>query len=654
MVEAFSPYCHHCQALAPKWQTLYEYYYTSDPLPGSKEPPDPQTSINSFSRYYRFHFGKLDCVAFSDACDDLEVKSYPALMLFKNGERIKKASGDKSMAKLSKFLEESLDVIRPGSRPKGGVELPAVGAQGTGDVNAGEKESEGKQAMKTIPATTAKTAKTATVPRPPAPTLTATPNANGTSEELTPDTFHSRVRDTLDPWFIKFYAPWCHHCQAMQPNWEAMANQMRGKLNIGEVNCQTNAALCREANVKAYPTMKLVRGPEAVEYQGLRGVGDLMDYAEKASAAVAGVPDVDLAQFEKMEKTEEVIFVYFYDHATTSEDFMALERLPIHLLSHAKLVKTQDPALSKRFRISTWPRLMVSRDGKPSIYPKLMPQEMRNVPDLVAWMSANWLPLVPELTAANSKDLTRGKFAVLGILSRARTDEFTSAKRELKSAAIEWMEKREQTFKQERQELRDSKQLRVEEAEDRNDERALNDAKQIHVNMDYFKKRKEVAFAWVDGDFWERWVRTTFGISVRDGERVVIYDHDVSLCLPFSPLTVSALLPFSVYQSAHLPCFFKDLHDRTVLTNIPKDPPLLGPHRTFPTHFPLPLLHCRPPPQNPDLTTPTSPSNHRLQHLTPLLDAPPYLHQPPLSRDFRGHRCCCGGRVMEKKERCAR
>ena len=26
-VKHFSPYCHHCQDIAPAWQTLYEFYY---------------------------------------------------------------------------------------------------------------------------------------------------------------------------------------------------------------------------------------------------------------------------------------------------------------------------------------------------------------------------------------------------------------------------------------------------------------------------------------------------------------------------------------------------------------------------------------------------------------------------------------------------
>lgn len=566
--------------------------------------------MNSFSRYYRFHFGKLDCVANADACTDLGVTTFPTLLLYKNGEELKKNTGNSEMEKLSAFLEESLDVIRPGSRPKGGVDLPKVGAMGTGSAEAGERESEGKQAMNTLPVKPAKGAKTiAAQPRPTAKSVM--PNVNGTSEELVLETYKERVTNTLDPWFIKFYAPWCHHCQAMAPNWAAMASQLKGRLNIGEVNCEAQRKLCKEAGVKSYPTMQLLRGPESIEYKGLRGVGDLLDYAEKATDAVSGVPDVDLAAFEKMEETEDVIFVYFYDHATTSEDFMALERLPLHLLGHGKLVKAKDPEMAKRYRISTWPRLMVSRDGKPTVYPKLMPQEMRNVPELIRWMQDNWLPLVPELTAGNSKQIMKGKFAVLGILSRDRSDEFAIAKREIKNAAVEWMEKREQAFQLERQELRDSKQLRIEEAEDRNDERALNDAKQIRVNMDHFH-RKEVTFAWVDGVFWERWIRTTFGISVHDGEKVIMYDSDVRI--------LCSSIRFSI-------------------TDKLTEPSILGQHRNRQCHSPLTHIHRRNPAQSRLIAASTVAQDHWLQYLAPLLDTAPRRHQPSDRLRRRSYRC---------------
>ena len=117
-----------------------------------------------------------------------------------------------------------------------------------------------------------------------------------------------------------------------------MAKELQGQLNVGEVNCDAEPRLCKDARIKGFPTMYFLRAGERVEYEGLRGLGDLLSYANKALDS--DVKYVDAAAFKEMEETEEVIFVYFFDHATTSEDFAALDRLTLSLIGHAKIVKT--------------------------------------------------------------------------------------------------------------------------------------------------------------------------------------------------------------------------------------------------------------------------------------------------------------------------
>jgi len=134
-----------------------------------------------------------------------------------------------------------------------------------------------------------------------------------------------------------------------------------------------------------------------------------------------------------------------------------------------------------------------------------------------------WQPLVPELTAANAREIMANSIVVLGVLSRERSDEFIIAKREMKNAAMEWIDREAHFRKLERQELRDAKQLRMEEARDRGDERALSRARGTRIILE---PKPEIKFAWVDGIFWERWVKTTYGIDVTDGEKVVIVDED--------------------------------------------------------------------------------------------------------------------------------
>ncbi|KAK5167054.1 uncharacterized protein LTR77_007784 [Saxophila tyrrhenica] len=522
LVEYFSPYCSHCQAFAPTYHTAYEYYYTQEPIPQAPGADSDAQDLNSFSRYYDFHFAVVDCVTNGDACASRKIGSFPTMVLYHDGEVVKSVTGAKDLKYVSKWVEETLETIRPGSRPQGGPTLPEVGADHADPVVVNVPTNTNAPAAATgvsddtrsvLPATRLSTGSS------------GPPNVNGKSVALTAENFQRMVTMTHDPWFIKFYAPWCGHCKAMAPNWQGMARQMKDKLNIGEVNCDVEKRLCKDVKVRSYPTMLFFRGGERIEYDGLRGLGDLIDYANKAVAVGEGVLDVNAAQFEELEEKEEVIFLYFYDHATTAEDFAALERLVMSLIGHAKLVKTNDPLLCERFKISTWPRLLVSRDGKPTYYTGLSPRDMRDYRRVLNWMQSVWLPIVPELTAANAREIMHGRLVVLGILSRDRPEEFVVAKREIKNAALEWIDKQTQAFQLERQELRDAKQLRIEEAEDRNDQKALRQAKGIRINMDDIQ-RKEVGFAWVDGVFWERWIRTTFGISIKDGEKVVVNDED--------------------------------------------------------------------------------------------------------------------------------
>ncbi|OAA47742.1 Thioredoxin-like fold protein [Metarhizium rileyi] len=524
LVKHFSPWCGHCIAFAPTFQTLYELYYTSKPTDGS-----------TFEKYYDFRFGVLDCTLYADLCNEHEIKSFPTTVLFENGTSFNRVQGAKNMTYISDMVEMGLEKQHPGSRPKT-LDLPKPGATESPKKNTtSENVDVGKDAVKQdkdnklpekplshdwkVP-TSGELEK---LRKPKKPTVS--PNLEGVSISLTAESFQRLVTQTQDAWFVKFYAPWCPHCKAMGPTWEQLAKTMRGKLNVGEVNCDKESRLCKDVHATAYPTITFFKGGEQVQYSGLRGLGDFVQYAEKAVDLASGIPDVNATSFETMEQTEDVLFVYFYDHATTGEDFRALDMLPLSLIGHAKLVKTSDPKLYERFKITTWPRLLVSREGRPTYFPPITPNEMRDKNEVLNWMKSVWLPLVPELTPSNARQIFNGKLVVLGLLSHADKESFSVSLREMKSAANEWMDRQTQEFQLERKKLRDSKQMRIEEAEDRGDQRALRAAKGIRVDMNS-SGRKEVTFAWIDGNFWQRWIRQTYGIDVKEGEKIIINDED--------------------------------------------------------------------------------------------------------------------------------
>ncbi|KAI1174653.1 thioredoxin-like protein [Nemania sp. FL0916] len=540
VVKYFNPYCPHCQLYAPTYQTMYEFYHTS-----TGPDPDSPSSTIPFEKAYDIRFATVDCLAYGDLCTKHDIAAYPRTLMYKDGERVDFVAGAKPMKTVSTMIETVLEKEYPGTRPKDillpepeATSLPKPGekSESTSEKSVDdeeeeeeheeqEEEEEREEGDKDHAASKTVTEKPVAVEKTKPAKPSVTPNKEGNSVSLTAESFQNLVTMTQEPWFIKFYAPWCHHCQAMAPNWQQMAKEMKGKLNVGEVNCDVESRLCKDVRLKGYPTILFFKGGERVEYDGLRGFGDLLHYAEKALDICDGIKDVDATSLAELEKKEEVIFVYFYDHATATEDFQALDRLPLSLIGRAKLVKTQDPQLYERFKITTWPRLLVSREGRPTYYTPLTPREMRDTHMVLSWMKSVWLPIVPELTASNAREIMDGKMVVLGILNRDDKDSFTGALHEMKEAANDWMDKQIQAFQLERQSLRDAKQLRLEEAEDRGDQRGVRAAKNIRISMDW-SDRKEVAFAWVDGTFWQRWIRTTYGIDTKDGDRVIINDED--------------------------------------------------------------------------------------------------------------------------------
>ncbi|CAI7795708.1 unnamed protein product [Closterium sp. NIES-53] len=100
--------------------------------------------------------------------------------------------------------------------------------------------------------------------------------------ELTPTNFYDHVGgDSVT--FVKFYAPWCGHCQRLAPDWEKVATAFKDSdaIRIAKVDCQAHAELCTNHEVRGYPTLKWfpAAGQEGAEdYGGDRKANVFVDF----------------------------------------------------------------------------------------------------------------------------------------------------------------------------------------------------------------------------------------------------------------------------------------------------------------------------------------------------------------------------------------
>lgn len=71
---------------------------------------------------------------------------------------------------------------------------------------------------------------------------------------------------------------------------------MRGKLNIAEVDCENNAAVCRSQGITGYPMLFYYgkRGHGKTEYTSTRKLEQLRTFAEKISGPYVCSPSTEL------------------------------------------------------------------------------------------------------------------------------------------------------------------------------------------------------------------------------------------------------------------------------------------------------------------------------------------------------------------------
>ncbi|CAN0202402.1 unnamed protein product [Scytosiphon promiscuus] len=106
-------------------------------------------------------------------------------------------------------------------------------------------------------------------------------------------------------WFVKFYTDWCAHCQKLHPTWEELATDLKGEVNVGQVNCDKDVALCRRFHVAGYPTLVHVHKRRARVYKKSRKKAALKDFAvagykKQAAVSVLKSPFGPLENFKAL------------------------------------------------------------------------------------------------------------------------------------------------------------------------------------------------------------------------------------------------------------------------------------------------------------------------------------------------------------------
>lgn len=77
--------------------------------------------------------------------------------------------------------------------------------------------------------------------------------------KITNDNFEQEVLAAKVPVILDFWAEWCGPCQMQGPVFEALAEELDGKVKFGKVNVDEESALALKYQVMSIPTLVVMQ-----------------------------------------------------------------------------------------------------------------------------------------------------------------------------------------------------------------------------------------------------------------------------------------------------------------------------------------------------------------------------------------------------------
>ncbi|KAK2142671.1 hypothetical protein LSH36_924g00042 [Paralvinella palmiformis] len=194
---------------------------------------------------------------------------------------------------------------------------------------------------------------------------------------LNEDNFQD-VIDSHETILVEFYAPWCGHCKQLAPEYEKAAEQLKQNdppVALAKVDATEQKDLASRFGISGYPTLKVFKNGQDIEYKGPRTADGIVDYMKERAD-----PDWKPEPSKVVVLTSENFTYFVNDHELTLVEFYApwcghckslapeYETAATSLMDDeivlAKVDATTESSLAKEYKVTGYPTLMIFRYGK--------------------------------------------------------------------------------------------------------------------------------------------------------------------------------------------------------------------------------------------------------------------------------------------------
>lgn len=181
--------------------------------------------------------------------------------------------------------------------------------------------------------------------------------------ELTASNFDKMVMESTETWLVKFYAPWCGHCQSSAPAFTKAAKKLDGVAKLGVINCDDHSSLAQRFGVQGFPTLKVFKGEGKMarrpsDYNAGRSAKAFVDHVKYIMPSfVARVkPSGFDAFFKDDPKLPHVLL--FTDKTSTSPLYKGMSARFKGRVSFGEVRKNDAADLVDKYSVTSYPTLI--------------------------------------------------------------------------------------------------------------------------------------------------------------------------------------------------------------------------------------------------------------------------------------------------------
>jgi len=129
--------------------------------------------------------------------------------------------------------------------------------------------------------------------------------------------------DTHEFILVEFYAPWCGHCKALEPEYVKAAAELEHResnIKLAKIDATENQDVAKMFGVAGYPTMKFFRSGQPIAYNGGRRANDIVNWVEKKTTPLTVILNSAEEAKKLIDSNDVNVIAYFKD-----DDHVALK-----------------------------------------------------------------------------------------------------------------------------------------------------------------------------------------------------------------------------------------------------------------------------------------------------------------------------------------